>query len=327
MAVNYVKHEKIDMKNYPELNEEWIMDIIREEPSVLDLGDLTFHDKSQRFEMNLQNRDNMFEVKIQLGETDYSLLLGAIEFWGYERKNSPQYKHHYAVIVAENITDSFLSAINLYKGLIPFIIIQMSAVKIGDNISLVFTKILDWEDKEPRQTAVTADEILKFNQISSVGFFQDCIKIMTGKINKLNFEKDDDCLRTQFFEYYDFIDILRFSFDYRLYETLTFREFRKRVDECIPLVMDKELKVVKKVIDEWDPFHFFLLGAPDDEYEPEIRDIVLRLKRKDTVKDIANIVSSVFIKWFGDFDKFHGEPCMNIAKKIKEGIEEIQKAQ
>jgi hypothetical protein len=50
---------------------------------------------------------------------------------------------HYAVIVAEDITSRFLNVIGLFNGFIPLIALQMSALKFGDQISLVFTKVVD----------------------------------------------------------------------------------------------------------------------------------------------------------------------------------------
>ena len=38
--LNYVKPEKIRLKEHPVLNEKWVQDRIAEDPSVLGLGDL-----------------------------------------------------------------------------------------------------------------------------------------------------------------------------------------------------------------------------------------------------------------------------------------------
>jgi ClpP class serine protease len=44
---------------------------------------------------------------------------------------------------AEDITSRFLNVIGLFNGFIPLIALQMSALKFGDQITLVFTKVLD----------------------------------------------------------------------------------------------------------------------------------------------------------------------------------------
>ena len=62
---------------------------------------------------------------------------------GYrKRKRYPQYDHC-AVIIAEDITSRFLNVVSLFNGFIPLVAIQMTAFRFGDDIGLVFTKILD----------------------------------------------------------------------------------------------------------------------------------------------------------------------------------------
>jgi hypothetical protein len=48
-----------------------------------------------------------------------------------------------AVIVAEEITGRFLNVISLFNGFIPLVAIQMQAFKFGDEVSLIFTTVLD----------------------------------------------------------------------------------------------------------------------------------------------------------------------------------------
>lgn len=45
--------------------------------------------------------------------------------------------------VAEDITSRFLNVVSLFNGALPIIAIQMQAFKVGDHITLVFTKVLD----------------------------------------------------------------------------------------------------------------------------------------------------------------------------------------
>lgn len=83
-----------------------------------------------------------YEVEVQLGPTDPSHIIRAIEYWDIERKRYPQYDHC-AVIVAEEVTGRFMNVISLFNGAIPLIALQLSAYKVGDDISLVFTKVID----------------------------------------------------------------------------------------------------------------------------------------------------------------------------------------
>jgi hypothetical protein len=47
------------------------------------------------------------------------------------------------VLVAEDITSRFLNVISLFNGTIPLIAIQMSALKIGEQVTLAFTTVMD----------------------------------------------------------------------------------------------------------------------------------------------------------------------------------------
>ncbi|MFC1584563.1 hypothetical protein ACFL5V_03335 [Fibrobacterota bacterium] len=150
MAINYVKPQKISIKNHTELDEKWVQEIIAEDPSILGLGDLILKDKERiqphagRLDILLQDEDSTkrYEVEIQLGKTDESHIIRTLEYWDIERKRYPQYEHC-AVIVAEDITSRFLNVISLFNGAIPLIAIQMNAMKVGENTSLICTTVLD----------------------------------------------------------------------------------------------------------------------------------------------------------------------------------------
>ncbi len=115
-----------------------------------------------------------------MGKTDESHIIRAIEYWDLERKRNPQYEHC-AVIIAEEITGRFLNVISLFNGYIPLIAIQVKALKVGDTISLFFTKVLDevkfdlleedveaetvdlkyWENKATKETLKLTEKFLK----------------------------------------------------------------------------------------------------------------------------------------------------------------------
>lgn len=141
--------ERISIKNHPEINEDAIQKFIFDNPAVLGLGDLTPLQRERvqpsggRIDILLIDDDsNRYEVEIQLGATDPSHIIRTIEYWDTEKKRYPQYDHC-AVIVAEEITGRFMNVISLFNGSIPLIAIQISAYKTGDDIILIFTKIID----------------------------------------------------------------------------------------------------------------------------------------------------------------------------------------
>lgn len=161
MSLTYVKPERIFLRNHPQFNEKWLQDRIADDPSILGLGDLILkdrerlHPKAGRLDLLLQDAEanRRYEVEIQLGATDESHIIRTLEYWDIERKRYPQYEHT-AVIVAEDITSRFLNVIGLFNGFIPLIALQLNAFKVGDSVSLVFTKVLD----EMRLGLVDEDE-------------------------------------------------------------------------------------------------------------------------------------------------------------------------
>jgi hypothetical protein len=188
-SVTYLRPEPISLKMHPELNEKWVQDLIASDPSVLGLGDLVLRQKERvqpragRLDLLLQDPETQrrYEVELQLGPTDEAHIIRTIEYWDIERKRYPQYDHC-AVIVAEDITSRFLNVLALFNGAIPLIAIQMQALKVGDGMTLVFTKVVDelsrglvdededadaaptdrayWEKRGSKRTVQLADQLL-----------------------------------------------------------------------------------------------------------------------------------------------------------------------
>jgi hypothetical protein len=148
--LKYEKLSKLSIRSHPELSERWVQERIAEDPSILGLGDVILKDKERiqsgagRLDLLLQEADanRRYEVEIQLGRTDESHIIRTIEYWDIERKRYPQYEHT-AVIVAEEITSRFLNVIGLFNGTIPLMAIQMSALQLGETVSLAFMTVLD----------------------------------------------------------------------------------------------------------------------------------------------------------------------------------------
>lgn len=148
--MKYTKLKQLSLKTHPDLNEAWVQNIIADDPSILNLGDVVLRDKERmqpragRLDLLLQDTDSSrrFEVEVQLGDVDENHIIRTIEYWDIERKRYPQYEHC-GVIIAENITSRFLNVLGLFNGMIPLIAIQMTAVETESGVGLSFTKVLD----------------------------------------------------------------------------------------------------------------------------------------------------------------------------------------
>jgi hypothetical protein len=190
--MEYVQMERLSIKSHAELGEKWVQERIADDPSIIGLGDVIMKDKERlqpragRLDLLLQDVESnrRYEVEVQLGKTDESHIIRTIEYWDIERKRYPQYDHT-AVIVAEKVTSRFLNVISLFNGVIPLIAVQMSAFRLGDQVSLVFTTVLDqvslgfvdedeevsevadrgyWEKRGTPATVKIADELFEIVQ-------------------------------------------------------------------------------------------------------------------------------------------------------------------
>jgi len=185
--LEYVKPERISLKDHPDFNERWLQERIADDPSILGLGDLILKDKERmqpragRLDLLLQDPEaNLrYEVEVQLGSTDESHIIRTIEYWDIERKRYPQYDH-VAVIAAEDITSRFLNVISLFNAVIPLIAIQINTIRLGDQVTVVSTTVLDqrvpgiledeeeqevvdrsyWEKRGTTATVAMADSLL-----------------------------------------------------------------------------------------------------------------------------------------------------------------------
>ena len=205
MSQSYVRSQRINLKNHPDFSEKWLQQLIADDPSILDLGDLILRDverkqpRAGRLDLLLQDADTKrrYEVELQLGATDEAHIIRTIEYYDIEKKRYPQYEHC-AVLIAEDITSRFLNVISLFNGTLPLIAIQMQAILVGEYMTLVFTKVIDelsrglvdddedaeatpadrayWEQRASKATVNLADKML--------GMLKDFDPTLNLKYNK-----------------------------------------------------------------------------------------------------------------------------------------------
>src|SRR3974377_1754694 len=140
----------ISLKDRYDLPEVWVESQLVENPTLLGLGEVEVRGrqrsqpKAGRLDLLLEDNETKkrYEGELQLGKSDESHIIRAVEYWDFERKRYPQYDHC-AVLVAEDITSRFLNVIHLFNGIIPIIAIQMQAYEINDGVALTFTKVID----------------------------------------------------------------------------------------------------------------------------------------------------------------------------------------
>jgi hypothetical protein len=80
-------------------------------------------------------------------------------------------------------------------------------------------------------------------------------------------------------------------------------------------------EIVKKTIDKWDPYGLLEINCPEDEYDCESKEIAEKINNKNSIYEIAEIISKVFTNAFDEPEIFSIENCMKIAEQIKIQIE------
>lgn len=130
-------------------DEYWLQDYICQNPACLGLGDIELVSKEKkqssggRLDILMKGSDEeLYEIEVMLGETDETHIIRTIEYWDIEKKKRPK-RQHTAILVAEKINTRFYNVINLLSHSVPIIGIQANLYRVGDDVSMIFTKIID----------------------------------------------------------------------------------------------------------------------------------------------------------------------------------------
>jgi hypothetical protein len=210
----FIKAEEVSIRDHFG-KETYVQELLVSDPALLGLGNLVVIGKerkqssSGRLDILLGSLDEKrwYEVEVQLGPTDETHIIKTIEYWDIERRQRPKISHT-AVIVAEQITQRFFNVIALFNQHIPIIAIQMTALNVGGNHTIHFTKILDhsisaeapeeidykptdqayWVKQASEASMKIADEILQFakekNPTAAFKYNQGYIRInLNGQLS------------------------------------------------------------------------------------------------------------------------------------------------
>ena len=77
---------------------------------------------------------------------------------------------------------------------------------------------------------------------------------------------------------------------------------------------DAASATVRSVIDEWDPFSFYKMGCPPDEYDMEVAAIVRRISHIRSAADAASEIATVFTHYFTP--DFTAEVCAEVGQQL-----------
>ncbi len=57
---------------------------------------------------------------------------------------------------------------------------------------------------------------------------------------------------------------------------------------------------LRAIINKHDPLGLIGIGAPLDEYEPEVKTIIVQFKNRQSLNEIHDLVYNEFLRWFED---------------------------
>jgi len=75
---------------------------------------------------------------------------------------------------------------------------------------------------------------------------------------------------------------------------------------------------VSRLVREADPIRLVVRGAPDDEYDVEVRTILPRLREAKSPEDVQRIVHEEFVHWFSAEIAGPAAEYAEVSKKIWE---------
>ena len=82
--------------------------------------------------------------------------------------------------------------------------------------------------------------------------------------------------------------------------------------------------VIGEVIDRWDPCGLLALGAPANEYDPEVDDLAGRLSELTSAEACARQLSEVFQHWFGPSRRFEAEHLREVGDALFGALSEAR---
>jgi hypothetical protein len=83
----------------------------------------------------------------------------------------------------------------------------------------------------------------------------------------------------------------------------------------------KAIEIVRAEISAWDPYALLAGGAPVDEFDAEVSEIVAGLAGTRTAGELASLVANVFRASFDD-SSFDVATCSDVASRIMRALDE-----
>jgi hypothetical protein len=160
--MNFAPSEKISLARHKDFDEAWVEKTIKNFPEMLGLGGLSnfqsqlIQQRVGRLDLLADNlsREQRFVIELMLGELDASHLMRVMDYW-LKRKNQDidSDLELVAVLVAEKVLVSRYFPLIQFLAQklgsdLPLIVIEMTALKVGDQMTLSFAQVIDSSQEE-----------------------------------------------------------------------------------------------------------------------------------------------------------------------------------
>jgi hypothetical protein len=190
--------ESFSLKAHPEFDERWLEKQIKEHPEILELGraQVVRSQVQQKgggiVDLLLKDEDDevFYTVELMLGAVDASHIVRTIDYFLREQTRSEtEGWTHVAVLVAEDVRRSrFLSVVDYLSKKMPLIAIELSALRVGDRITLKSWRVFDGTQEREgtieQEEDYTREYWLKKSSTASVELVERFLPILQ------NFAKD-----------------------------------------------------------------------------------------------------------------------------------------
>jgi len=198
--LTYIPSEPFSLKAHPGFDERWLEKQIKEHPEILELGrtQVVRSQVQQKsggiVDLLLKDEDDevFYTVELMLGAVDASHIVRTIDYFLREQTRSEtEGWTHVAVLVAEDIRRSrFLNAVEYLSKKMPLIAMELSALRVGDHITLKSWRIFDGTQEREgtieQEEDYTREYWLKNSSTGSVELVERFLPILQNLANDLH---------------------------------------------------------------------------------------------------------------------------------------------
>jgi hypothetical protein len=197
--LKYVPAKAFSLEAHPDFDEAWLEKLISEHPEILGLEGTKvvraqiLQKSGGKVDLLLRDDEDekLYTVELMLGELDASHIVRTLDYFLREQ-GRPETEDwtHVAVLVAEDILSSrFLGVVKYLSEKMPLIVIELSALRVGEDFTLKSARIFDGtaerEGEIEQQEKITREDWIKKSSTPSIELVEKFSPILEQLANGL----------------------------------------------------------------------------------------------------------------------------------------------